>query len=211
MNDTNIIKLKNGLIILILLLAFCIVIIPAEAATDLKITSTNLKALQTEGTWKSYGSGELLVSQSTKNLYVPYQKSIWVSEINAYGLQAADYEGKRYGQCVSLVKSLSESTTPANSWKRGRKVTDLMDVKPGTVIATFNSAGKYTNKPGQSHVAIFKAYVLDSKGNLGINVWDQNWVGQKKYQDSTGLIGRHSIMPRGTKTHNANNYYVVQA
>lgn len=181
------------------LLTFCIVIVPAEAATDLKITPTNLNALQTEGTWKSYNSGELLVSQSTKNLYVPYQKSIWVSApVYAYGLQAADYEGKRYGECVSLVKTLSKSTTPASSWKRGQKVSSG-GVKPGTVIATFS--GSHYNS---GHAAIFRGYNVKNGKIVGIKVWDQNWVGYPTYVgNGMGLIGTHSIT-------SFSNYYVVQ-
>jgi hypothetical protein len=197
-----------------LLISFCIAVIPAEAATNLKITSTNLYALQSEGIWKVPlgSSGELLVSQSAKDLYIPYQKSWWVNEIGTYGWQAADYANKStsYGQCTSFVKTLSKSTLGTGSWKQGLNVM-TNTISPGTVIATFNSTGVYINKPGESHTAIFRGYVLDSSGKkIGIKVWDQNWVGVSLgYTRDKGLIGRHSITT-GIGTHSAKNYYVVQ-
>jgi hypothetical protein len=194
-------KTISGLFTLVMLsLIFCVAIMPAEAskpkaAHDLMITSTNLSALQTEGTWKAYygSGGELLVSQSAKDLSLPYQKSIWVNEIGAYGWQAANYKGGSYGQCVSLVSTLSKSDVAPRNWIKGREVLSG-NVKPGTVIATF-SGEKYNNH----HAAIFSGYVPGSKV---IDVWDQNWVGHSKYYDSMGLIGRHSI--------NGTQYYVVQ-
>lgn len=194
------IKTKSGLVILLMLsVVFCTAIMPAQAATDLKTTSTNLYALRSEGTWKTYGSGELLISQSAKDLYIPYQKSIWVSSpVYAYGWQAADYQGYYYGQCVSLVKTLSKSTKVTGSWIKGRNVISSGNVLPGTVIATFSGSSYY------GHAAIFRGYVLDSYGKkIGIKVWDQNWV-------KSGLIGRHSITTGTSSTSKATNYYVVQ-
>lgn len=193
-----------------MLLTFCIVVAPAEAATDLKITSTNLYALQNEGTWKSYtgSGGELLVSQSAKDLYLPYQKSIWVNEIGTYGWQAANFKGESYGDCVSFVKTLSQTTK--TSWIKGRNVVKSKDVKPGTVIATF-SGSSYSG-----HAAIFRGYEIKKGKIVGIKVWDQNWVGYPKYRNilpsqRLGLIGRHSLTTNGTtKTNKANNYYVVK-
>lgn len=198
------IKTKSGLIILITLsLIFCVVIIPAQAskpkaAHDLMITSTNLNALQNQGIWKACGSsGELLVSQSTKDLYVPYQKSIWVNEIGTYGLQAGDYNGKSYGECADLVSALSQRAKVTTSWKKGRNVILSQNVLPGTVIATF-SGSSY-----KGHTAIFRGYYMKNGQIVGIKVWDQNWV-------KTRLVGRH-IITTGTKPqHFASKYYVVQ-
>jgi PKD repeat protein len=178
-------------------------IIVKEGAQDLKITDKNLKALN-QGKWAVYDGtsypSKLLVYDSA-NLDVPYQKKVMVGEISA--TTVADYEGYYWGECVSFGKTLSKSTTITQNWIQGRNVVSSGNVKSGTVIATFGSNGKYLNKRGYSHTAIFREYVRDSNWKIiGFSVWDQNYV-------KTGIVGRHDIRS-GTKTSEATNYYVVQ-
>lgn len=174
---------------------------------DLKITDKNLNALN-QGKWAVYSGtsypSKLLVYGSAKfDVPSKCQRSIWVGSINAISM--TDYVGSKdyWGECVSFAKALSKSTLNTNYWIKGRNVVSSGNVKPGTVIATFGSNGKYLNKRGYSHTAIFREYVRDSNWKIiGFSVWDQNYV-------KTGIVGRHDIRS-GTKTSEATNYYVVQ-
>ena len=169
---------------------------PSQAAQGLKITDTNLNALQNQGTWESYGSGELLVFDSAKDLYAPHKQSKIVGNVNA--LTVADYQGYYWGECVSFAKALSQSIKVTKNWKTGRNVVLSGDVTPGTVIATFDGTDNYDNdQSGNQHTAIFRDYIRNSNGQItGIKVWDQNYVSPK-------VVGRHDIT-------SATKYYVVQ-
>lgn len=67
------------------------------------------------------------------------------------------------GQCVSYVKIVCPNLPVTASWKKGAAVKDNTSIVAGTVIATFNAAGKY-----EGHAAI---YVSQNKD--GISVYDQ--------------------------------------
>src|SRR4051794_37047573 len=72
------------------------------------------------------------------------------------------------GQCVSYVKKVCPTLPATGSWKKGLAVKDNAKVMAGTVIATFNAAGRY-----EGHAAI---YVSQDK-NSGISVYDQYVAG----------------------------------
>ena len=95
----------------------------------------------------------------------------------AGGLMAADfaqYLGRATGsgQCVALVQAASPGVGPTRTWKCGPPVRGNTDLRPGTAIATFNSADRYANATdGSSHAAIYLG-----QNERGIQVMDQ-WAG----------------------------------
>lgn len=203
-------KIRIG-VIAILLVAMFAIVPSAQAAQDLRITDYNLNSLQNWGTWMSYGSGELLVWEGYPGILdVNYQKLKMVGTIRA--TTVADNKGRLYGECVSLVKALSKSNVVTDNWQKGDNV--LFSVwqgspaRPGEVIATFDSNGKY--KPG--HAAIFRSYIFGSSGKItGIKVWDQNYLPPPP---NGGVVARHDIRSKGTTYStdptNADNYYTVR-
>lgn len=179
---------------------------PVQAASELRITSTSLSYLQNTQDWIAYSSGDLLVySANTKNLGAPYYQSIYFNA-NTNVVRVDDYEGtgKYNGQCVSLAKSLSQSTVETDKWTTGKQVV-TGNVAPGTVISTWDAVDNYDkDKSGNQHTAIFRDYIRNSNDQItGIKVWDQNFVSSK-------VVGRHNIKRLGTTYNNANNYYVVK-
>ena len=100
------------------------------------------------------------------------------------------------GQCVSYVKKVCPTLPQTKYWKKGKPVKDNKSIVPGTVIATFNSAGKY-----YGHAAIYV-----SQDVVGIHVYDQ-------------YIAPPSPKPIGPRTlrwnahglaNNGNNFSVVE-
>ena len=95
----------------------------------------------------------------------------------AGGFVAADfaqYIGRSTGsgQCVALVQAASPGIGPTRNWKCGASVRGNTDLRPGTAIATFNSADRYANATdGSSHAAIYLG-----QNERGIQVMDQ-WAG----------------------------------
>lgn len=93
------------------------------------------------------------------------------------GFMAADfaqYLGRSTGsgQCVALVQAASPGIGPTRTWKCGPPVQGNADLRPGTAIATFNSADRYANATdGSSHAAIYLG-----QNERGIQVMDQ-WAG----------------------------------
>ena len=93
------------------------------------------------------------------------------------GFIAADYA--RYigrsvgsGQCVALVQATNPGIGPTRSWQCGAPVQGNTDLRPGTIIATFDSSGCYANAmDGSSHTAIYLG-----QNERGIQVMDQ-WAG----------------------------------
>jgi hypothetical protein len=129
--------------------------------------------------------------------------AINVIKIDGKYTQMDDGAGNYPGECVSFVKSLTDtSEVNTSSWIKGKRVMDG-GIQPGTVIATFMlEGGKKFDPGGNSHTAIFKGYLEDGSG---FEVWDQNW-------DFKGVIGTHPIVINGSKKDPntiANNYYVV--
>jgi hypothetical protein len=75
------------------------------------------------------------------------------------------------GQCVSLIHAVA-IVPGASAWHEGALVKDNRNLVPGTIIATFDTNGRYGNHTdGTSHAAIF-LYQTSS----GIVVLDQ-WKG----------------------------------
>ena len=93
------------------------------------------------------------------------------------GFVAADfaqYLGRSTGsgQCVALVQAASPGIGPTRTWRCGPPVQGNTDLRPGTAIATFNSADRYANATdGSSHAAIYLG-----QNERGIQVMDQ-WAG----------------------------------
>lgn len=172
-------KTITGLMLLFMLaLAFCMVVMPAQAAHVLKATSVNTNQLYNfpPDAWIKYTavtpSGYLLLYSYNKDkgLVAAGKTSIKVG--NTYALKIGD------GQCVAFVRAIStDSSIPSTQWIRGKKVSSG-DISGGTAIATFNSANIYS--PG--HTAIFGNAVTTTSSN----VWDQNFV-------ASSAVGRHTL------------------
>ena len=93
------------------------------------------------------------------------------------GFIAADYAqyvGRSVGsgQCVALVQATNPSIGPTRNWQCGAPVQGNTDLRPGTIIATFDSSNRYANAmDGSSHAAIYLG-----QNERGIQVMDQ-WAG----------------------------------
>jgi len=86
---------------------------------------------------------------------------------------AARYAGRVVGDghCVAFVREVCE-LPPTSHWRRGTHVLSAPP-PPGTAVATFDEAGRYTSRTdGRSHAAVF---VEPLQG--GIRVYDQ-WRGR---------------------------------
>jgi hypothetical protein len=74
------------------------------------------------------------------------------------------------GQCVAYVREVT-GLPATTAWRRGVPVRGEA-LAPGTAIATFNAAGRYSGTMGgDSHAAILRACHADGS----ITVWDQ-WL-----------------------------------
>jgi hypothetical protein len=100
------------------------------------------------------------------------------------------------GQCVSYVKTVCPSLPATSYWKRGAAVKENKALLPGTVIATFNSSGKY-----EGHAAIYV-----NQTSAGINVYDQ-WVTPPNPKAVGPRLLRWGA--RGN-SNNGDNFYVVE-
>lgn len=100
------------------------------------------------------------------------------------------------GQCVSFVTRVcTDIPVATGQWKKGALVKDNADIKPGTAIATFNSAGHYSG-----HAAIY-----ESQSAAGINVVDQWVTGTgSPIHARTLRFGAHGVSNDG------NGFYVVE-
>lgn len=189
---------------MMLFIALCVVVMPVQAQ-ELKATSTNLQFLGSQGQWAQYRSSplqELLLYSSTSSFDVVSKKKVSVTSkvsgvgtIGAVKVNEILYPQSIYdGQCVSFVKAVSKTPNiPTSKWTKGRNaVTNRDSIPAGTIIATFNSYGKYSG-----HCAIF-----GNPSSTGINVWDQNFIYSK-------VVGRHCIPYSGSGTNDADNYFVV--
>jgi hypothetical protein len=101
------------------------------------------------------------------------------------------------GQCVSYVKQVTPGLPQTLIWTQGEQVkATTAPILAGTVIATFNNAGKYFG-----HAAIYVSH--DAKG---ISVYDQ-------YMTTPGPKG---VGPRLLRwgasgiANNGDNFYVVE-
>lgn len=106
------------------------------------------------------------------------------------------------GQCVTLVHAVV-STPPASLWHKGDRVKGNRTISPGTVIATFDSDGRYGNHvDGRSHAAIYLGQDL-----TGIRVLDQ-WNGHTRQPVHERVIRFRNGL--GTKVNDGDAYYVVR-
>lgn len=133
--------------------------------------------------------------------------------ISSTGSKASDALINRFnGKAFANAKGNTECATFAQAhgvghtsgWSAG---SSLMGggMKPGDWIALFQD-GKYTNKSGSAHTAMFVGYERDANGNItGVKVLDQ-WNGRKQVGVSTWHPGSggemdpnkyHQIMDRG--------------
>ncbi|MDH2433490.1 BPSL0067 family protein [Pokkaliibacter sp. MBI-7] len=105
-------------------------------------------------------------------------------------------------ECVEFV--LQTTNAPQTSlWKRGKKVSEARfnEIPRGTVIATFDSSGKYPIDALGKHAAIYLEH-----NSQGIVVLDQ-WNAQGEVKQRTIRFNR----PAGTKRSNdADTFYVVE-
>lgn len=86
----------------------------------------------------------------------------------------AQYLGRSAGsgQCVALVQAANPGIGRTRDWTCGAAVQGNTDLRPGTAIATFNTANRYANATdGSSHAAIYLG-----QNERGIQVMDQ-WAG----------------------------------
>jgi len=124
---------------------------------------------------------------------------------------------KNFYQNVYNTDNKSWTNIPVTGdWKKGQDVVlkdekgNLSvnpDIKPGTLIATFDGNGKYPNKPHGNHAAVFiKPYSMKEGKNTinGILVFDS-------WSDKSGG-GDYRFLPinRGTTSNNASKFSVVE-
>ena len=106
------------------------------------------------------------------------------------------------GECVRLVQHYT-NVGPTTTWRPGERVLDAKDIEPGTVIANFTRAGRWSGRPKGNHAAFFVEF--GPRGQDGkpayIVVMDQ-WTGARKK-----TISARSVLRRGTKLHSEGNVY----
>ena len=113
------------------------------------------------------------------------------------------YSGKVVGtgQCVPFVQEASGAPN-TQMWKQGKQVKGNLMIAKGTAIATFDSAGQYTNSiDGTSHAAIYV-----SQDATGITVWDQ-WKIPKQPVHQRNI--RFQGGAAGTKPVNDGDFFYV--
>jgi hypothetical protein len=99
------------------------------------------------------------------------------------------------GQCVSYVKRVCPALPATAHWSQGSAVKGNKEIMAGTVIATFNAAGKY-----EGHAAIYV-----NQNVAGINVYDQYVTPPSPKAVGPRLLswGAHG------RSNNGDNFYVV--
>lgn len=100
------------------------------------------------------------------------------------------------GQCVSYVKKVCPALPATIGWSKGAAVRNNADIRPGTVIATFDATGHY-----RGHAAIYAG-----QGPVGIQVYDQYVTAPspKPVGPRTLRWGAHG------NSNNGDNFYVVE-
>ena len=128
-------------------------------------------------------------------------------------------EGEYKGECAALAQFLVPGLGNAHvsKWRRGAKVKGNLSLRPGTVIAIFDSNGCYigTKKHVHSHLAHTALYLRQSA--VGIEIVHQfkscpYIKGALVRFDGKTLPGFHSGVSTlgGTPEDDAENYYVVE-
>jgi hypothetical protein len=113
------------------------------------------------------------------------------------------------GECVALVQAANGANAPQTSlWKQGEMVQGYTGIKPGTVIATFDKNGRYTNSK-ESHAAIYLG-----QDEHGIHVIDQ-WNNRDENGNITSQQPPNERTlpfddPRHTGVNGGNSYHVVK-
>jgi len=113
------------------------------------------------------------------------------------------YQGQAVGtgQCVAFVEQAS-GAPHTSLWQRGALAKANPNIQSGAAIATFNSAGVYTNSTdGTSHAAIYIG-----QNAAGLQVWDQ-WTGQPVHQRT---IRFHGGAPGVKPVNDGDAFYVVE-
>jgi hypothetical protein len=100
------------------------------------------------------------------------------------------------GQCVSYVKKVCPTLPQTSKWKKGTPTKGNKTIQAGTVIATFNTSGKY-----EGHAAIYV-----SQDEKGILVYDQYVT-----PPSLKAVGPRTLrFGASGNSNNGNNFYVVE-
>lgn len=115
------------------------------------------------------------------------------------------------GQCVALTQKAANMPRTA-AWRRDVVVKGNTSISPGTIIATFDTDGRYGNHTdGRSHAAIY----LGQDAN-GIQVLDQ-WMGHSTDMRGEKIITPHPVSqrtirftPQPRPENVGGNYYVVE-
>ncbi len=106
------------------------------------------------------------------------------------------------GQCVTLIHAVV-SIPPTSAWRRGDKVKDTKLLRPGTIIATFDSNGRYGNHlNGTSHAAIYLG-----QNTAGIRVLEQ-WKKPSAHPAQERTISFKN--GQGYKVNDGDQFYVVE-
>lgn len=112
------------------------------------------------------------------------------------------------GECVALVQRAAGMPL-TRYWRREASVRGNPDIKPGTIIATFDDDGRYGNHTdGTSHAAIYLRQ--DEKGIYVIEQYNRrnNGVVVENVPPHVQFIPWD--VPGNNKINQGKNYYVVQ-
>lgn len=176
-------------------------------ATNLKMTANNLSTLK-KGCLGSGGYLQWIWTNPPcpngyyggSSLDASYKKAYYLAA-GYNGTQLADNAGGYWGECVSMIKSLSKNNTATAGWIRGANVVSAGNIAVGTGIALFSNNGKFLS--GSDHAAFLAGYIKDGNGKItSLQVWDQNWGAR--------AIQFHSISVTGNGVADADKYYVIQ-
>ena len=122
------------------------------------------------------------------------------------GFIAADYAqyvGRSVGsgQCVALVQASNPTIGLTRNWQCGVPVQGNTELRPGTIIATFDRSDRYANAlDGSSHAAIYLG-----QNDRGIQVLDQ-WAGNTAAARTIPWTN-----PSGVAANTGTAFHVVQS
>jgi hypothetical protein len=94
------------------------------------------------------------------------------------------------GSCVALPQTLVPAVGNTSLWRRGEAVVGNKTILPGTLVATFETNGKYLSNEHDNHAAIYIAQVTageNGETQTGIKVLDQ-WKGKKPHPPQTRVM-----------------------
>lgn len=109
------------------------------------------------------------------------------------------------GACVALPQTLVAGIGQVSTWRQGEAVVGNKTILPGTVIATFETNGRYMNRKHQNHAAIYIAEVsagVNGETQTGIKVLEQ-WTDhppQTRVLPYGGKFEKEVTYPHGAKT-----------